>query len=110
VAAPGDRHRLSGRTRRRGDFLQLLDGARLDVESTRVALSCECTSLTSVPVSRAGINEAVGARTASGRATHAPSGAAAIAVEAIRKWRRFISVIGFVLLNPNAKTDRPAAQ
>ena len=57
--------------------------------ATRVALSCEWTSLTSSSTSRGGIIDLAGARTGIGRARHPGRGAAATAAkEAPRKSRR----------------------
>ncbi len=66
----------------------------LTMAPTRVRLSWEWTSFTTVPVSSSGIAEAYGERTGIGRATHAAAGhAASAAHEVFRNRRRFICVM-----------------
>src|SRR5258708_5516181 len=83
--------------------------AGLMIRSTRVGLSCEWTSLTTVSVSWAGISDAFGVRTGIGRAMHAASGADAASTDALRNSRRFISVIALRPPPINAMTAAESA-
>ena len=74
----------------RGDHVcELFDVRGLTIPSTRVALNCEWTSLTTVAVSASGIMDVYGERTGSGLAMQPVNGIAALATRvAFRNARR----------------------